>query len=688
MAAPEIIDVVYRITTQLANLGVVDTGTESTQRLAKASADLAVRQKELAAASKESAKQLGSYLAAMRWYKDDAATISKVTRDRVEGLKNELKAVENLSKAERELKSAKSGLGTTPTSPTTVGTSGKTGSVSSALHPYALMFAARETSQFITESTKDTIDYANAIQLMSKMTGLASQNASVYALAAKEVGISNETVSESFRTFSDRMARTTDETGQMNAGSTALLNALDKLNISTTKTNGQMKSMDEMLPEIFQKFKELGAGVQTTQYATALFGRNADELMPLLLRGADGLDEVRKRAELLGLVLDDLSLNKLRESQKAIADWDAAWLGVRTTLISSIQPALTGIVPVIENISERASGAIVLLGSIGVGIRAATMGIDPIAVGMEYQRQMGYTGLGFYGGKVPSSETFSGKPLPGGPSLDYKPFGRENGKLDDQIEKLREKIASAQDKQSQPSGGGQSAAEKAKESQAKLDQDLSDMLRDYMIKDTRARTDYDRKVEDRRKKHNEVIYELEKTQAKKREDFNAKWDDIMLHLQAGGDRDSIELAKQRRAEETSKQEEADKEDRAKVIEKHYQDMADTEWDFNEKRKREQEDYDLRRSDMLRDFQARLDDTQSYSSTRNQIEIQSVQKLNSELDTLENLRRLSVEYANKGILHDTISTYSQLDQIRDRWYNDPRVGGSGESQEGASRAFDC
>ena len=116
-------------------------------------------------------------------------------------------------------------------------------------------------------------------------------------------------------------------------------------------------------------------------------------------------------------------------------------------------------------------------------------------------------------------------------------------------------------------------------------------------------------------------------------------------------------------------------------------MADTEWDFNEKRKREQEDYDLRRSDMLRDFQARLDDTQSYSSTRNQIEIQSVQKLNSELDTLENLRRLSVEYANKGILHDTISTYSQLDQIRDRWYNDPRVGGSGESQEGASRAFD-
>src|SRR3990167_1421734 len=210
----------------------------------------------------------------------------------------------------------------------------------SGLASYGAYFAIKEVGKVISETTRDTLAYSNSIRLLSQLTGLATKDASVYALAAKEVGITTETVGESFRTFSDRMARSTGEFGTATAGSQSMEKAMAELGVASKDANGNMRTMNDVLPEIFAGFERIGPGVQATALATALFGRHADELLPLLLNGATGLEQVRGKAEALGILLEDKTTVQIRQLQKALVDLDAAGIGIKIMLTEGLTPAI------------------------------------------------------------------------------------------------------------------------------------------------------------------------------------------------------------------------------------------------------------------------------------------------------------------------------------------------------------
>ena len=58
--------------------------------------------------------------------------------------------------------------------------------------------------------------------------------------------------------------------------------AFDKLGISVKNANGTLKSQDQILTETLSAFNNMQQGVEKSSLATDIFGRSAQELMPVL----------------------------------------------------------------------------------------------------------------------------------------------------------------------------------------------------------------------------------------------------------------------------------------------------------------------------------------------------------------------------------------------------------------------
>jgi hypothetical protein len=73
--------------------------------------------------------------------------------------------------------------------------------------------------------------------------------------------------------------------------------------IKIKDANG-MLGVQDILENVADKFQTLPNGVEKTNLALKLFGRQGAELIPLLNRGADGVEALRAEARAMGVVLD------------------------------------------------------------------------------------------------------------------------------------------------------------------------------------------------------------------------------------------------------------------------------------------------------------------------------------------------------------------------------------------------
>ena len=79
------------------------------------------------------------------------------------------------------------------------------------------------------------------------------------------------------------------------------------LGISTKSLNepGKLKGTDALLTEVAEAFSKMEDGARKSNLATELFGKSGLKLIPVLNKGAAGLDELRQEAARLNLVFGD-----------------------------------------------------------------------------------------------------------------------------------------------------------------------------------------------------------------------------------------------------------------------------------------------------------------------------------------------------------------------------------------------
>lgn len=147
----------------------------------------------------------------------------------------------------------------------------------------------------VVEALADTAAQANTtVSAMQKLTFAGTQNAAT----ADEV--------------QKALMRLTAEMSALATGGTSLAaKALEEVGIAALDAEGQLRSSSDVMLDVAERMQGMASDADKTALAVELFGAKlGPRLMPMLRLGRDGIEELGRKAEDMGLILDDVAVNK------------------------------------------------------------------------------------------------------------------------------------------------------------------------------------------------------------------------------------------------------------------------------------------------------------------------------------------------------------------------------------------
>jgi TP901 family phage tail tape measure protein len=183
---------------------------------------------------------------------------------------------------------------------------------------------------------KKAADYGDMLAKTSQKTGIAVETLSGLKLAADLSGTSIEGMAMALA----KMSRTMSDAQQ---GSKEAQEAIQRLGITVTDGSGKMKSMDDLLGEVADKFQVMPDGVEKSAMAMEIFGRSGVQMIPLLNQGSKGLKDTRAEAEQLGIVMSGPAAKASEAFNDQITRLKAAFMGIAITIAQTLMPIVKGI---------------------------------------------------------------------------------------------------------------------------------------------------------------------------------------------------------------------------------------------------------------------------------------------------------------------------------------------------------
>lgn len=101
-------------------------------------------------------------------------------------------------------------------------------------------------------------------------------------------------------------------------------------------------SMEDQFEAVVRAFQRMPAGAQKSALAVKIFGRNGMELLPLLNQSTSSIDELRDRAEELGLIMSDDAVDAAVVYGDSLDDLQRTFNAFKYSIGAKILPVLTG----------------------------------------------------------------------------------------------------------------------------------------------------------------------------------------------------------------------------------------------------------------------------------------------------------------------------------------------------------
>lgn len=122
-----------------------------------------------------------------------------------------------------------------------------------------------------------------------------------------------------------------------------------KLHVNLRDSNGQLKGAADLLPEISDAFIRNKNPVVQATMGTALFGRQWQEMIPLLMEGSAGIDSSLDRFKRLKSVMSESDLRAGKELGDQLKDLEFLTKGFQMTIAKELVPELR---PLIEEVIQ------------------------------------------------------------------------------------------------------------------------------------------------------------------------------------------------------------------------------------------------------------------------------------------------------------------------------------------------
>lgn len=123
-------------------------------------------------------------------------------------------------------------------------------------------------------------------------------------------------------------------------GTKTFVEAFGDLGVTATDAQGNLKTTNELLGDVTDRFKGMKDGSEKTAIAMKLFGRSGAKMIPFLSEGREGLAKMAAEARRLGIVLSDQSAKKAERFTDAMLRAKSAVQGIRNRIAVAMLPAL------------------------------------------------------------------------------------------------------------------------------------------------------------------------------------------------------------------------------------------------------------------------------------------------------------------------------------------------------------
>lgn len=194
--------------------------------------------------------------------------------------------------------------------------------------------AAATVGTAMTKASVDTSKYADEVLTMSKVTGMSTDDLQAYKYAAELVDVSLETLSGSMRKNVKSMANA-------QSGSKKYVAAYEKLGVSVTDANGQLRNSEDVYYEAIDALGKIENTTERDAIAMQLFGKSAQDLNPLIEAGTGRLKELKEEAKEMGVVLSSAQLEKAGNFNDQIERLKATAGGAKNAIGTVLIPELT-----------------------------------------------------------------------------------------------------------------------------------------------------------------------------------------------------------------------------------------------------------------------------------------------------------------------------------------------------------
>jgi len=152
----------------------------------------------------------------------------------------------------------------------------------------------------------ETVNYDLAVGKLASTLGMTTEQASIYSVALQRAGI-DQGVAESAGL---RLAKTLSSNEEV----------FKKLGVATRDSNGNLRSTADLMPEVNQKLSEMKAGTDRNVIAMEIYGRSWNDVRQLLKLTPEAMEEARRKAEQLHLIVGDEGVRQGKKYKENLND--------------------------------------------------------------------------------------------------------------------------------------------------------------------------------------------------------------------------------------------------------------------------------------------------------------------------------------------------------------------------------
>jgi len=234
-----------------------------------------------------------------------------------------------------------------------------------------LMAGIDAITGLITGAVDRTREWTEGMDALGDVTGMSEDKLAAWSFVAKKAGVEISDLSNATTIMAKGLL---DSTGELSTTG----KALQDFGIDVLDAGGNVRDQSVLMDEIGKKYAEFGTQTERVDFLTNIFGRSGAKLVDVFdtMANEGGIDQVKKKVEALGLVLDP---TQYEEFQRNLNEVDLTFTGLANAFTG---PLLPGASSLLETFIKWIQSPWIADGIANIGEKLGTLASD-IATGID-----------------------------------------------------------------------------------------------------------------------------------------------------------------------------------------------------------------------------------------------------------------------------------------------------------------